>query len=166
MRYAGMVDSGGPDSSVRTDSHDVVYGNPSSRECYVDTSALVAFLDRSDTVIHDTYPAPVFLALPRLVTSALVVYELEGHAWFLRRVHMQRAMDFLRASFASLKPLTVLPFGQDQIESVHPLLLKFGDQGATMADVHGLSIMRTRKIRTCWSTRSSLALTGVRLLAL
>ncbi len=47
-------------------------------ECYVDTSALIAFLDRSDS-FH-----PVFTRLfsdpPPLVTSALVVAEGHGCA--------------------------------------------------------------------------------------
>jgi predicted nucleic acid-binding protein len=125
-------------------------------ECYVDTSALIAFLDRADRH-HVTY-LRLFSAPPRLVTSALVV--AEGHGWFQRRVHLQRAMEFL-GLVKSLKPLTILPFGRDEIESVHPLLTKFGDQGVTLADAHGLFIMRARKIRTCWSTDRHLALTGV-----
>jgi predicted nucleic acid-binding protein len=84
-----------------------------SLECYVDTSALIAFLDRADRH-HATY-LRLFSSPPRLVTSALVI--AEGHGWFLRRVHVQRAMEFL-SFIQSLKPLTVLPFGQEQIASV------------------------------------------------
>ncbi|HEV2198280.1 MAG TPA: PIN domain-containing protein [Bryobacteraceae bacterium] len=126
--------------------------------CYVDTSALIAFLDRGDRY-HATC-LRLFSSPPPLVTSALVV--AEGHGWFLRRVHVQRAMEFL--SFVrSLKPLAILPFGRDQIESVRPLLTKFEDQGVTMADVHGLFIMQGRRIKVCWSTDRHLGLTGANL---
>ena len=50
-------------------------------ECYVDTSALIAFLDRSDSD-----PPPI-------VASALVI--AEGHGWFLRRYDYFRAVQFL-----------------------------------------------------------------------
>lgn len=71
-------------------------------------------------------------------------------------------MEFL--SFVrSLKPLAILPFGRDQIESVRPLLTKFEDQGVTMADVHGLFIMQGRRIKVCWSTDRHLGLTGANL---
>ena len=57
-------------------------------ECYVDTSAFVAFLDRSDS----------FHALFRrlLTTSSLVI--AEGHGWFLRRYDQRRAIQFLAFS--------------------------------------------------------------------
>lgn len=129
-----------------------------SLECYVDTSAFIAFLGRADR--HHEACLRLFSAPPRLVTSALVV--AEGHGWFQRKVNSRRAMDFL--SFVrSLKPLTILPFGKDQIESAQPLLTKFSDQALTLADAHGLWIMRARKIKTCWSTDRHLGLAGVSL---
>jgi predicted nucleic acid-binding protein len=60
-------------------------------EAYVDTSAFIAFVDRSDSF------NPLFRRLfskpPALVTSSLVIGE--GHAWFLKRYDRTRAMTFL-----------------------------------------------------------------------
>ena len=60
-------------------------------ECYVDTSAFIAFLDRSDS-FHALFRR-LFSAPPPLITSSLVV--AEGHGWFLRRYDRQRAIQFL-----------------------------------------------------------------------
>jgi len=50
-------------------------------ECYVDTSALIAFLDKSDS-FHALFRR-LFSEPPPLITSSLVI--AEGHGWFLRR---------------------------------------------------------------------------------
>ena len=50
-------------------------------EAYVDTSALIAFVDRSDT--HHPLFRRLFSEPPGIITTTLVV--AEGHAWFLRR---------------------------------------------------------------------------------
>ena len=60
-------------------------------ECYVDTSALIAFMDRSDS--HHPLFRQLFFKPPALVTSALVI--AEGHGWFLRRYDQPRAVQFL-----------------------------------------------------------------------
>ena len=60
-------------------------------EGYVDTSALIAFLDRSDSH-HLTFRA-LFADPPALLTTTLVI--AEGHAWFLRRYDRTRALQFL-----------------------------------------------------------------------
>src|ERR1035441_704473 len=79
-------------------------------EAYVDTSALIALLDRSDSY-H-----PLFLRLfsepPRLVTSAWVI--AEGHGWFLRRYDLSRAIQFLNF-IDDLPVLTIQPFDQDEL---------------------------------------------------
>src|ERR1700720_4350467 len=62
------------------------------REAYVDTSAFIAFLDRSDSY-HPLFRR-LFSEPPPLVTSALVV--AEGHGWFLRRYDGNRAIQFLQ----------------------------------------------------------------------
>jgi len=64
---------------------------PRSRDAYVDTSALIAFVDRSDT--HHPLFRRLFARPPRLVTTALVV--AEGHAWVLRRYDRSRALQFM-----------------------------------------------------------------------
>ncbi|MGH9647552.1 MAG: type II toxin-antitoxin system VapC family toxin [Bryobacteraceae bacterium] len=127
-------------------------------EAYADTSAFIAFLDRSDSY-HALYRR-LFANPPPLVTSALVV--AEGHGWFLRRYDANRASQFL-AFLGELPALTVKPFGTDEIASARRLLSKFSDQPMTLADAHGLAIMTERRIRSCWSTDRHLGLTGVKL---
>lgn len=127
-------------------------------ECYVDTSALIAFLDRSDSY-HARFRR-LFAEPPPLVTSALVV--AEGHGWFLRRYDRGRAVQFLNF-IHELEPLTVLAFGGDELALAARLIRKFSDQVLTLADAHGLAIMGERRITTCWSTDRHLGLTGATL---
>lgn len=131
----------------------------SRTEVYIDTSAFIAALDRSDSY-HMRY-ARLLAAPPPLVTSSLVI--AEGHGWFLRRFDPRKAIQFL-AFIRELTPLTVLPFGSEDLNKLSGLLQKYGDQSVTLADVHGLVIMRERKIPNCWSTDRHLALTGARLI--
>ena len=42
-----------------------------------------------------------------------------------------------------------------------PLERQFADQRLTLADTHGLVLMRERRIASCWSTDRHLGLTGV-----
>jgi len=127
-------------------------------ECYADTSAWIAFLDRSDSyhsLFHRLFSDP-----PPLVTSALVV--AEGHGWFLRRYDQRRAVQFL--NFLDVLPgLTIQAFDSDELVKASQLVKKYADQKLTLADAHGLAVMRERRIATCWSTDRHLGLTGVRL---
>jgi predicted nucleic acid-binding protein len=127
-------------------------------ECYVDTSALIAFLDRSDS--HHPLFRRLFADPPPLVTSALVV--AEGHGWFLRRYDRDRAIQFL-TFLAELQPLTVLPFGDPELGKTARVVRKYRDQALTLADAHGLQIMEERRIGGCWSTDRHLGLTGANL---
>ena len=127
-----------------------------SLECYVDTSALIALLDRSDRY-HPRY-ARLFADPPRLVSSSLVI--AEGHAWFLRRYDERKAIQFLQF-IQALAPLMVLPFGIEELSKTSALLKKLNDQRLTLADLHGLVIMRERRVKACWSTDRHLGLTGV-----
>lgn len=127
-------------------------------ECYVDTSAWIAFLDRSDSY-HSLFRT-LFSDPPPLVTSALVV--AEGHGWFLRRYDQHRAVQFL--NFLEVMPaLTVRTFDSEELVKVSQLVKKFADQKLTLADAHGLAVMRERRNSICWSTDRHLGLTGVRL---
>lgn len=129
-----------------------------SREVYVDTSALIAFLDKSDSY-HPLYRG-LFSLPPRLVTSALVI--AEGHGWFLRRYDGRRAIEFL--SFIDALPrLRVESFDHGQMPEVRSLVVRFADQPLTLADAHGLAIMNRKKIGTCWSTDRHLGLCGATL---
>ena len=77
-------------------------------DAYVDTSALIALADRSDS--HH----PVFLRLfaepPDLLTTTLVV--AEGHGWLLRRYERSRALQFL-AMIEAMTPLRVIAVGAE-----------------------------------------------------
>ena len=127
-------------------------------ECYVDTSALIAFLDRSDSY-HPLFRR-LFSKPPSLVTSALVL--AEGHGWFLRRYDHGRAVQFL--SFVDALPrLNIEPFGAEQLAASGALVRKFKDQQLTLADAHGLVIMHLRRTETCWSTDRHMSITGVAL---
>lgn len=127
-------------------------------ECYIDTSAFIAFLDRSDSY-HSLFRR-LFSKPPLLVTSALVI--VEGHGWFLRRYDQQRAVQFL-AFVEALPHLTIESFGFEQLAAASAFVKKFSDQKLTLADAHGLAIMKDRRTETCWSTDRHMALTGVEL---
>ena len=125
-------------------------------ECYVDTSALIAFLDRSDSY-HAIF-RKLFSSPPRLVTSALVI--VEGHGWFLKRYARTRALQFL-SLIEDLKPLRLIAVGPDEHAGAVALLRKFSDQDLSLTDAVGLHLMKARNIGTCWSTDFHLRLTGV-----
>jgi predicted nucleic acid-binding protein len=127
-------------------------------EAYVDTSAFIAFLDRSDSY-HALYRR-LFTQPPRLVTSGLVI--AEGHGWFLRRYDFNRALQFLNF-LGELPALAIEPFGTEAIAPARRLLAKFSDPLLTLADTHGLVVMSERRIKMCWSTDRHLALTGATL---
>jgi predicted nucleic acid-binding protein len=128
-------------------------------EAYLDTSAFIAFLDRSDS--YHLIFRTAFATPPGLVTSALVI--AEAHGWFLRRYDARRATEFL-AFLDALPKIMVIPFDAAELAKQRPVLSRFGDQNLTLADAHGLVIMGERKIRSCWSTDRHLALMGAQLL--
>jgi len=127
-------------------------------DAYVDTSALISFVDRSDS--HHTLFRRLFSDPPSLVTTTLVV--AEGHAWFLRRHDRTRALHFL-AMIEEMKPLDVAPVGRNEQDAGAMLLRRFSDQDLTLTDAVGLHLMKARRIRRCWSTDFHLGLTGVTL---
>jgi predicted nucleic acid-binding protein len=127
-------------------------------EAYVDTSALIAFLDRSDT--HHSRFRRLSSQPPALMTTPLVI--AEGHAWFLRRYDRTRALQFA-AMIEDMKPLEIVPVGAVEQASAVTLMRRYADQDLTLADAVGLHLMRARKIKQCWSTDFHLGLTGVSL---
>jgi predicted nucleic acid-binding protein len=127
-----------------------------SPEAYVDTSALIAFADRSDTY-HPLFKR-LFADPLALVTTTLVV--AEGHAWFLRRYDRTRALQFL-AMIEEMRPLRVMAVGPKEQAAATNVLRKFSDQDLTLTDAVGLHLMRVRRTKTCWSTDYHLGLTGV-----
>lgn len=123
---------------------------------YLDTSAFIAFLDRSDSY-HLTFKR-LFASPPKLVTSTLAI--AEGHGWFLRRYDRYRANEFL-AFIEALPALAVQGFDVIELSKVRGILSRFADQDLTLADAHGLAIMKDHRCGVCWSTDRHLGLTGV-----
>jgi predicted nucleic acid-binding protein len=129
-----------------------------SPESYVDTSALISFLDKSDSY-HFLFRR-LFASPPKLVTSPLVI--AEGQAWFLRRFDSNRALQFV-AGLEEMRPLRVLMLGPKDLLQATNVLRRFHDQSLTLTDALGLHIMAERRIQSCWSTDFHLGLTGVKL---
>jgi predicted nucleic acid-binding protein len=127
-------------------------------EAYADTSALIAFADRSDTY-HSLFRR-LFSDPPKLATSSLVI--AEGHAWFLRRYDIRRALQFL-SMIGEMTFLSVGSVGNREIAGASILLKRFSDQSLTLADAVGLHLMKERQIGICWSTDFHLGLTGATL---
>lgn len=142
----------------KSHSHKQSAAREAAKEAYLDTSAFIAFLDRSDTY-HSIFKR-LFSAPPRLVTSALVI--AEGHGWFLRRYDRHRAVQFL-AFLEALPGLTIQPFDAGELVKSRQMLTAFNDQTLTLADCHGLAIMHDRRTSICWSTDRHLGLSGVKL---
>ena len=124
---------------------------------YVDTSAFIAFLDRSD-FHHPTFKT-LFQDPPPLVTSALVVSE--GFTWIMRRHDRWRALQFL--AFCDELTVQIVGFDTDELQSATEVVKRYRDQDLTLADAHGLAIMSARKIAKCWSTDRHLTLAGAKL---
>ncbi len=125
-------------------------------EAYVDTSAFIAFVDRSDSY-HALFRR-LFADPPDLVTTTLVA--AEGHGWFLKRYDRTRALQFL-SLIEDLKLLRLIAVGPDEHAGGLRLLRKFSDQDLTLTDAVGLHLMKVRGITQCWSTDFHLGLTGV-----
>ena len=125
-------------------------------DAYVDTSALIAFLDRSDS--HNALFRRLFSDPPVLAASALVV--AEGHGWFLRRYDQRRAIQFLHF-VRKFSDLSVQPFDAQQLERCDRIIKKYEDQKLTLTDAHGLVLMQDLRAKQCWSTDRHLGLTGV-----
>jgi predicted nucleic acid-binding protein len=125
-------------------------------EAYVDTSALIAFADRSDS--HHPLFRGLFADPPALFTSTLVV--AEGHGWFLKRYDRLRALQFL-AMIEDMAPLRVIAAGPEEQSAAIKILRRYSDQDLTLADGVGLHLMNERKTKQCWSTDFHMRLTGV-----
>ena len=124
-------------------------------EAYVDTSALVAFADRSDSY-HALFKR-LFSSPPRIITTPLVL--AEGQGWFLRRYDQIRALQFM--AMVEAMPLDVLPIGPAEVEAATELLRRYSDQDLTLVDAVGLQVMASEPVASCWSTDFHLGLTGV-----
>ena len=128
-------------------------------EAYVDTSALIAFADRSDSYHHLFRRA--FSDPPALITTPLVISE--GQAWFVRRFDSYRGLEFI-SMIESMSFLKIISIGRKEMTAGAEVLRRFSNQGLTLVDAVGLHLMSARRIRTCWSTDHHLSLTGIALL--
>lgn len=127
-----------------------------NRKAYLDTCALIAALDQSDSY-HPLFKR-LFADPPVLVTSPLVVSE--GFSWFMRRYDTHRALQFI-TFIEDLKPLTILPIAHTDLKEAYAVVRYFSDQALTLADALGLYVMKKNKIHHCWSTDRHLSLTGI-----
>ncbi|MFA4965854.1 MAG: PIN domain-containing protein [Thermoleophilia bacterium] len=125
-------------------------------DAYVDTSALIAFIDGSDSY-HPVFRR-LFADPPPLVTTTLVI--AEGHGWFLRRYDRSRALQFL-ALIEALTPLRVVAVGPDEQAAGIHILRRFSDQDLTITDAVGLHVCTAHGVGSVWSTDFHLGLTGV-----
>ena len=125
-------------------------------DAYVDTSALIALADRSDS--HHPVFRRLFAEPPDLLTTTLVV--AEGHGWFLRRYDRVRALQFL-AMIEAMTPLRVIAVGAEEQAAGIGLLRRFSDQDLTMTDAVGLHISMAHRVDVIWSTDFHLGLAGV-----
>src|SRR5207244_1288193 len=128
-------------------------------ESYADTSAFIAFADKSDS--HHALFKRLFSEPPALLTSTMVV--AEGHAWVLKRYDRTRGLQFL-AMIEEMRFVEIIRTGQRELYVAIVILRKFSDQDLTLADATGLALMSARRIRSCWSTDFHLALTGIPLI--
>lgn len=127
-------------------------------EAYIDTSAFIAFADRSDS--HHALFRRLFADPPGIVTTTLVI--AEGHAWFLRRYDRTRALQFL-SMIEEMTPLKVAPVGAGEQAGAARVLRRFSDQDLTLTDAVGLHLMQQQKLRSCWSTDFHFRLMGASL---
>jgi predicted nucleic acid-binding protein len=128
-------------------------------DAYVDTSALIAFGDRSDS--YNPLFRRLFSDPPALITTTLVV--AEGHAWFLRRYDRHRALQYL-SMIEVMKPLRVVGTSRKDQTAATRIMRKLSDQDLTMTDAVGLHVMDAKNVKYCWSTDFHLGLTGVPLI--
>lgn len=125
-------------------------------DAYVDTSALIALADQSDS-FHLLFRR-LFSKPASLITTTLVI--AEGHGWFLRRFDVVKGLQFL-AMVELMRPLRILTVGATQQRAGAEFLRRFPDQRLTLVDAVGLHLMEERKVKICWSTDFHLGLTGV-----
>src|SRR5262249_43757619 len=110
-------------------------------EAYVDTSALIAFADRSDS--HHALFLRLFGDPPPLYTASLFV--AEGHGWFLKGYDSQKGLQFL--SMVESMPLEIITIGAVEQRAAINIIRKFPNPDLTLTDAAGLYLMAVRRIR-------------------
>ena len=95
-----------------------------------------------------------------MVTSSLTI--AEAHSWFLRKYNAHWAARFLEF-VRELPELAIESFDRTALTEACSVAARFEDQKLTLADAHGLAIMKELGVKSCWSTDRHLGLTGVQL---
>jgi predicted nucleic acid-binding protein len=126
---------------------------------YVDTSALIAFSDASDS-FHSLFRRLFSSPPPGVFTTTHVV--AEGHAWFLRRFDVSRGLRFV-AMVEDMTFMSIQAVGVDELAGGVAMLRRFSDQDLTLVDAVGLHLMSARSVDGCWSTDRHMGLLGTRL---
>lgn len=67
-------------------------------------------------------------------------------------------------SFIQEVPVRIVGFDEAELEKTITYVKKFADQKLTLADAHGLALMKANHISNCWSTDRRLAVTGATLI--
>jgi predicted nucleic acid-binding protein len=65
------------------------------------------------------------------------------------------------AMVEDLTPMTVAAVGLKEQTAATEVLRRFSDQGLTLTDAVGIYLMKTQRLRICWSTDFRLGLSGV-----
>jgi len=129
-----------------------------TREVFLDSGAFIAFLDRSDAC-HEVVVSLFADPPARWSTSVLVAAETYG--FFLHRLGEEAARTF-RLLLASLEGLRLLPADEKHHAATLRVLDRLRGSRLTYVDASSLAYLKTRRIRTVWSTDHHLGLEGAR----
>jgi predicted nucleic acid-binding protein len=77
------------------------------------------------------------------------------------RYDQRKAVSSL--NFVQELPIRIIGFDEAELDKAKNLIKKFADQELTLADAHGLAVMKAKRIAICWSTDRHLGLTGATL---
>ena len=128
-------------------------------KAYVDSSAFIAFLDKSDS--YNSLFGRLFSEPEKLLTTTFVISET--HGWFLKRYDNRRALQFMSFVKALDSNLTIHSCDESLLNEAVKIITKYKDQELTITDASGLYLMKSLKITNCWSTDRHLGLMGARL---
>lgn len=113
---------------------------------FVDTSAWVALVDRSDdfhTKAVSVYPS-LLKSCRHLVTSNLVL--AEAYVLIMSELGQRAALDFLKGVKGS--PRVLLLYSDEKIESeAEKILMKYEDHPFSYADAVSFAMMKAEKVK-------------------
>ena len=120
----------------------------------VDTSALIAFADRSDS-FHPLFRRLFAPPPPVLLTTPMVV-----GAWMVSEALRPLPSSAVPGHVEAL-PLTIAEVGAAEQLAAAEILRRFSDQDLTLVDAGGLHVMTAKRVAACWSTDFHLGVTGI-----